>query len=215
MIETFHDRNFHRLCDDLATRDPDLKGIIKRYGYPPLWSRTPSFETLVQIILEQQVSLASAKAAITRLKERVRRVTPKNLLQLTDAELRDCYFSRQKTIYVRELARAVDSRRLRLGPLNGIDDHSIREQLKQIKGIGDWTADVYLLMAMHRTDVFPLGDLAMVNSLKEIKKLPPGATKSELLRLARVWQPFRSIATMLLWHHYLSRRQKQVVLNQP
>ena len=203
---TFNEGNFKIICDELTKKDKHLRSIIKQYGYPPLWKRTASFQTLIHFILEQQVSLASARAALNKLKQRLRTVTPKKLLTLSDEELKACYFSRQKTVYARCLAEAIVSRRIVLKNLSTLEDSDIRQQLKTIKGIGDWTADVYLLFALQRTDVFPLGDLAMVSALKEIKSLPR-ITKSEmLLKISESWRPYRSIAAIMLWHYYIQKR---------
>ena len=171
-----------------------------------MWTRTATFQTLILTILEQQVSLASAYAAFKKLKQRIKTVTPKNILELTDAELRSCYFSRQKIVYARELANAIQSKQLELKKLSLAPNDEIRYQLKKIKGIGDWTVDVYLMHALQRTDLFPLGDIALVNSLKEIKQLPYHTTKEEMLTIAEPWRPFRTIASMILWHSYIQKR---------
>lgn len=205
-IQCFSEDNFQQLCNALAHKDAHLKKIIRQHSYPPMWSRPASFETLIHIILEQQVSLASAKAALEKLREKIKKITPENVLALTDEELRACYFSRQKTGYARHLAQAILSKQLNLKKLSAAPDEEIRAALKQIKGIGDWTVDVYLLFALQRTDVFPTGDLAMVNALKEVKQLPKQAAKEELLALAEAWRPHRSIATMLLWHYYIKTK---------
>jgi DNA-3-methyladenine glycosylase II len=207
MHATFTQQNFRSLCDLLAKKDNQLRSVIKQYGYPPVWTRKPSFQTLVHIILEQQVSLASARAALDKLKERLGRITPGKLLALSDLELKACYFSRQKTVYVRCLAQAIVSKEIRLKELSSLDDAAVRQQLKTIKGVGDWTVDVYLLFALQRANVFPLGDLAMVNALKELKALTKQTKHEELLMIADCWQPYRSIATMLLWHYYLRKRR--------
>lgn len=193
------------MCDGLATTDADLALVIKHHGYPPFWSRPNTFESLVHVILEQQVSLASALAALNKLKERIQEVTPARLLLLTDEELRACYFSRQKTAYARYLAEALLSGQPNLEELEHLPDDEVRRQLVALKGIGNWTADIYLLMTLHRTNIFPIGDLAIVNAMKKLKRLPPSTTKEELLLIAEQWQPYRSIAAMLLWHYYLSR----------
>ncbi len=210
MHETFHAENFYGLCDKLSGQDAELLQIIRQHGYPPLWSRKPGFETLIHIILEQQVSLASAKASLNKLKEKIGYITPKKLLALTDAELRSCYFSRQKTVYARHLAQAILSRQIDLSKLNSLHSDIIRKELKTIKGIGDWTVDIYLLMALHRTDIFPVGDLAMVNSLKKVKQLPIHTSREEILQLAEKWRPYRSLATMLFWHIYIIERNIRV-----
>ncbi len=203
---TFDRQNFHSICDKLARKDRHLFAIIRQYGYPPMWTRKGNFQTLIHIILEQQVSLASARAALNKLKERIGIITPKKLLALSDVELKTCYFSRQKTVYARCLGKAIVSKQIILKNFSDLDDAEIRRQLKTIKGIGDWTVDVYLLFALQRTDIFPLGDLAMVNALKEVKKLSKETKQEELLKLAERWRPYRSIATMLLWHYYIQKR---------
>ncbi len=209
-IESFDENNFHSLCNQLAKKDRDLKNIIKQYGYPPLWSRVPSFETLIHIILEQQVSLASAKAALNKLKEKIGKVTHHKLLKLTDEEMRACYFSRQKTVYARCLAESILSRQLILKGISKKSDDMIREELKKIKGIGDWTVDVFLMMSLNRCDCFPTGDIALVNSLKEVKKLPKETTKEELLLIAKKWEPYRTIAAYLLWWSYIKKRNMKL-----
>src|SRR5262245_37664664 len=127
MQDTFNSDNFHGLCDQLAKKDKDLRAIIKQYGYPPMWTRTASFQTLIHIILEQQVSLASARAALNKLKEKLGTITPQKLLKLTDAELRACYFSRQKTVYARCLAETLISKQISLKTLTALEDATIRQ----------------------------------------------------------------------------------------
>jgi len=202
----FNVDNFYQFCDVLAKKDRDLRTIIKQYGYPPMWTRPATFQTLILFILEQQVSLASAYAAFKKLKEKVGYVTPAKILALTDAELRSCYFSRQKIIYARELAKAVQIKQIRLNKIAISHEDEIRHELKKIKGIGDWTVDVYLMHSLQRTDLFPLGDIALVNSLKEIKQLHPHTTKEKMLKIAEPWRPYRTVASMILWHAYIQKR---------
>ena len=202
----FNDDNFYQFCDVLAKKDKDLQKIMKQYGYPPMWTRPASFQTLILFILEQQVSLASAYAAFKKLRERIGYVTPSKILSLTDAELRACYFSRQKIVYARELAKAVQSRQLRLKKFSNAHEDEVRIELKKIKGIGDWTVDVYLMHALQRSDLFPLGDVALVNSLKETKQLHPQITREKMLAIAEPWRPYRSVASMILWHAYIQKR---------
>ena len=200
-----------QFCDGLASIDADLKTIITQYGYPPLWVRPNTFETLVLTILEQQVSLASAYAAYTQLKNKIDHIIPERVLPLSDEELRACYFSRQKIVYVRGLANAVLSGEVDFEQLALQTDDQVRESLKKLKGIGDWTVDIYLLHALQRQDIFPLGDLALVNALKAVKGLPATTTKDEMLKIAEPWQPYRSFATMLLWHYYIQKRGLKIV----
>jgi DNA-3-methyladenine glycosylase II len=204
MITQFNPSTFPSICDKLAKQDADLAAIINAHGYPPMWSRPNSFETLVHIILEQQVSLASALSALNKLRERVQEITPAQVLLLTDEEFRACYCSRQKTNYIKYLAEALLSGQLDLAHFDEMPDDEIRVQLVALKGIGNWTADVYLMFVLQRADIFPIGDLAAVNALKRIKHLPVDTTKEETINIAEQWKPYRTVATMLLWHFYLS-----------
>jgi len=207
MADRFNQSNYQNICDTLASGDNDLASIINIYGYPPLWSRPNTFETLVHIILEQQVSLASALSALNKLRERLAEIIPERLLLLTDEEMRACYVSRQKAIYLRHLAQALATGQLNLDDLENMEDAAIRAKLTALKGIGHWTADVYLMFVLQHADVFPIGDLAAVNALKRVKNLPANTTRDEIMAIASKWRPYRTIATMLLWHFYLSSRR--------
>jgi len=204
MASRFNQSTYHSLCDELALADPDLAAIIQTYGYPPFWSRPNTFETLVHFILEQQVSLASALACLNKLKERVQELTPARVLLLTDEEMRACYVSRQKSGYIKYLAEALLSGQLNLAALEDMPDGEVRARLTALKGIGNWTGDVYLMFVLQHPDVFPIGDLAAVNALKRIKNLPVETNREQLLEIAGEWRPYRTIATMSLWHFYLS-----------
>ena len=210
MIQSFNEGNFKQLCSSLAARDQQLLSILQQYGHPPMWNRPASFESLVHIILEQQVSLASAKAALEKLREKIGTITADHVLALSDSELRSCYFSRQKTVYVRCLAEAIITGKLNLEALKHFSDEEIRTELKKIKGIGDWTVDIYLFFVLQRSDIFPTGDLAMMNALKQVKQLPKHITKEEIVALADAWRPHRSLATMLFWHYYIKTRNIKI-----
>src|SRR6476660_8146619 len=138
-MSSFDKDNFYSFCDVISEKDSDLKKIITQYGYPPFWSRISSFATLIHIILEQQVSLASAKAAFLKLESKIGHITPEKILLLTDEEMKACYFSRQKIKYARHLAGAIVNGELTIEQLNNLPDDLVRNELKKIKGIGDWT----------------------------------------------------------------------------
>ena len=196
--------NLNILYQKLAGKDKYLEMILRNYGYPPIWVRSNSFETLVLIILGQQVSLASAYAAFKKLKEKIS-VTPAALLQLSDQELRSCYLSKQKIQYTRALANAILDNQINLEELSIQPEDMVRRKLKNIKGIGDWTIDIYLIHALKRIDVFPTGDLALVNAIKMIKEVP-AITKEELIRMSLKWKPYRSLATLMFWHYYIKKK---------
>ncbi len=189
----------------LARRDSDLVRVVKACGPPPLWARTPGFPTLVRIILEQQVSLASAQAAFNRLTT-AGPVTARRFLEYDDARLKAIGFSRQKAAYGRHLAQALRERRFSLAALSRMDTAAAREALIQLKGIGAWSADIYLLMALRRPDVWPSGDLALQVAAQKVKRLPARPSLEEMEELSQPWKPWRAVAARILWHHYLSQR---------
>lgn len=207
MSKIITEENLPVLCEKLAKKDKDLDFIYRTYGTPPLWSREPTFASLIHIILEQQVSLASALSAFNKLKENIGQVTPENVLKLNDREMKASYFSRQKTVYARSLAEAVLDKSLDLKGLQTLSDEEAKSELKKIKGIGDWTADIYLMMAMLRPDIMPKGDLALHVAYKNVKNLDKRPKSDEFIEITKIWKPFRSTAARLLWHFYLSERK--------
>jgi len=190
----------------LSRRDPDLAAIVRQYGPPPMWGRRPGFATLIHIILEQQVSLASAKAAFVKLKATIP-VTPQALLTLSDAELKRIGFSWQKTLYARHLATAIVERRFNPAALASQHDEAVRAALVELKGIGNWTADIYLLMCLRRPDIWPSGDLALAVSAQKVKRLAERPGPKDLQALGESWRPWRAVAARILWHAYLSERR--------
>ena len=190
----------------LCRRDPDLRRVVKQFGPPPLWAREPGFSTLIHIILEQQVSLASARAAHNRLIELARPLTPRRFLKFDDATLKACGFSRQKAAYCRHLAESIITRSLDIDGLATLADAEVKSELERIKGIGRWTSDIYLLMVLRRPDIWPRGDLALATAAREVKQLERRPTYDELDSLSAAWKPWRAVAARILWHHYLSRR---------
>ena len=190
----------------LSDRDPDLAQILTKFGPPPMWAREPGFPTLMLIILEQQVSLASARAAYDRLREVATPLTPVRFLELDDATLKAIGFSRQKTAYGRGLAKTIVDGHLDLAKLAMMPDTNVRTELIKIQGIGPWTADIYLLMALRRPNIMPGADLALLAAVQKVKRLAARPTPDELNTLSRNWKPWRSVAARLLWHYYLNGR---------
>ena len=190
--------------DFLTKHDGDLARVLAAYGPPPLWERDTGFPTLVQIILEQQVSLSSARAAFDRLNGAVSELEPKKFLKLGDARLKEIGFSRQKSRYCRELATAIVENRFAIDALEAMSDDDAKQELMTLKGVGRWTADIYLLMALRRPDAWPSGDLALAKAAHQVKALDAIPDQAELEELSRAWRPWRAVAARLLWHHYLS-----------
>lgn len=188
----------------LADRDADLADIVREFGPPPMWTREEGFNTLISIILEQQVSLSSAKAAYDRLIAVADPLTPDRFLQLNDVELKKIGFSRQKMGYSRGLAHSILQGEVDLTTLRTMDDESVRSELMKIKGIGIWTADIYLLMVLRRPDVWPRGDMALAAAMQRIKGLANRPSLEEMDAISVHWMPWRAVAARLLWHYYLS-----------
>jgi DNA-3-methyladenine glycosylase II len=185
--------------------DKIFSSIQVRYGQPPDWKRPQGFISLSKIILEQRVSLASANAHFLKLNNYLPAFTPYEMLKLTDEEMRNCHMSRQKAQYLRALATAITQGDINLEDLKKLRETEIRRQLTNIKGIGDWTADIYLMFCLQARDIFPVGDIAVINTLKE---LTGTKSKEEIRALAEKWKPYRSLAAYYLWHYYLCRRRK-------
>jgi DNA-3-methyladenine glycosylase II len=200
------EKNLPKIARKLAKQDDHLKRVLDRYGPPPLWEREPGFATLLQIILEQQVSLASAKACFDKLEKRIQTITPENLINSTDAHLRADGFSRQKTAYARHLAESLVNKHINLDVLQTKGDVDVRTELMQLKGIGQWTSDIYLLMVLGRPDVMPKGDIALHSAWHKLSG-EPKPRADEFIEIAERWRPFRSVAARMLWHFYLSERR--------
>ena len=188
----------------LTKNDSDLKQIVIDLGLPPLWIREPGFKTLIHIILEQQVSLASARATFEKVSNAAETLTPSRLLKFTDLELRKFGFSKQKAGYCCGVAEVIIEGRLDLDSLQYMSDEEARLRLVEIKGIGPWTADIYLLMALRRSDIWPTGDLALASAMQQVKGLSIRPNQELQEEIASLWKPWRSVAARILWHYYLS-----------
>jgi DNA-3-methyladenine glycosylase II len=190
----------------LAARDTTLAAIHATHGDPPLWRRAAGFQTLVHIILEQQVSLKSAKAMLVRLEGAIQPFTPLRFIELGDTYLRSLGVTRQKSAYLLHLSASIVNGELSFTKLARMSDDEARLVLTRIKGIGLWSADVYLLMAMRRADIWPAGDLALAVAMKELKGLASRPGPELLERLAEQWRPHRAVAARMLWQYYLAKR---------
>jgi DNA-3-methyladenine glycosylase II len=188
----------------LTKKDKDLASIFKSDGVPPLWARRPGFATLIKIILEQQVSLASAKAVYRRVTNSINPFTPEHIDELGESYLRGLGVTRQKSSYIMNIAKTINIKDLDLKKLNRMDDKSVKEKLIRIKGIGSWTADIYLLMVLRRPDIWPSGDIALEKTVCTLKRLRNNPSSERILKVAEQWRPFRTVAARMLWHHYLS-----------
>jgi DNA-3-methyladenine glycosylase II len=195
-----------RAAKELARRDPDLAAILEKHGPPPLWARPQGFSTLIKIILEQQVSLASAASIFARLRKNVVPFRPARMIELGDVHLKSLGLTRQKTTYCLHLAQSLADKRLRLSQLSSMNDDQAKSTLMQIKGLGEWSADVYLLMALRRPDIWPVNDLALAVAVSKLRQLKAKPKPTELTALAEPWRPYRSVAARMLWQYYLARR---------
>lgn len=182
-----------------------FSNIKDKYGAPPNWQRPQGYVSLSRIILEQQISLASAEAHFIKLNNYIPEFSPTEILKLTDEEMRACQISRQKNKYLRELSSAVLNKDLVFEELSKLSPTEVRRKLTSIKGIGDWTTDIYLMFCLQSKDIFPLGDIALITTIRELTKVK---TKSGIVRLTKKWKPLRSLAAYFLWHYYLKKRNR-------
>ncbi len=189
----------------LVEREPIFKNLHQQYGSFYIPSRPSGFVTLCKLILEQQVSIDSAKAGYIKIENLLGEVTPDTVRNCSDEDMKSCGVSRQKISYLKILSKAV-SEELDLESFASKSADEVRNELIKIKGIGHWTIDVYLMFALKSPDIIPLGDIAVVNTIKELFDVH---TKGEMERLSENWKPYRTMATFMLWHHYLEKRNRK------
>ncbi|GAB5470752.1 MAG: DNA-3-methyladenine glycosylase [Rhodospirillales bacterium] len=186
----------------LAAGDPDLARALASCGLPPRRSGGRGFSGLLRIIVAQQVSTASARAILNRLKEPLPRATPRAFLRLTDAQLKAAGFSAPKVRYARALAEDILAGRISPAGLADLDDEAAIAHLTAAKGIGRWSAEIYLLFSLRRPDILPAGDLALQVAAQRLKRLESRPDDKALRALGEAWRPHRSAAARLLWHLY-------------
>ncbi len=196
-----------KAIDYLLKKDVVFEQISQQYGFPIQPKRPQGFQTLVLLILEQQVSVDSAKATFNKLKTAIPDFIPENIILFSDEDFRSCGVSRQKTKYIKALSEAILSKELDLESLAFKDAEVVRQELIKIKGIGNWTIDIYLMFCLESLDIIPLGDIAVVNTMKELLDIH---TKEEMESYAQKWKPYRSVATYFLWHYYLEKRGRKI-----
>lgn len=192
--------------DFLTNKNSIFREIIEKYGLPPIPKRPQGFETLVLLILEQQVSIDSAKATFLKIKSYTT-CNPETMAVLSDEEFRNLGVSRQKTKYIKILAEAILNKELDVESLALKSAKQVREELIKLKGVGNWTIDIYLMFCLEEPDLIPLGDIAVINTIKELLDIHD---KQEMEIHAEQWSPYRSYATYLLWHYYLKKRNRTI-----
>jgi DNA-3-methyladenine glycosylase II len=207
---TLNDETLIIGTDYLALHDTAMHFVLQKYGYPPLWARKPGFATLCHMILEQQVSLASANAAFKRLEQLLADdVTPARFLEIAETDLQAIGYSRQKINYTRGLAQAILQNEIDLEALQNLPDDAVRTELCKLKGIGNWTADIYLSECLMRSDILPPGDIAVLEAFKVLKGLETRPVHALLVEMTEHWRPWRSIGVRMLWHFYLSEKAQK------
>ena len=190
----------------LCRIEPRFSKVLERHGPPPLWPREPGFATLALLMLEQQVSLAQARAMFERIAKAADGVTPAGVAALGEAGLRALGVTRQKSAYLAALAARLKEGALVLEDLAALPDDAALAALDALHGVGPWTAHCYLLFALRRPDVFPAADLALMEAVRQLWNLRARPDPAALSRRAGAWSPYRAVAARLLWHHYLSER---------
>jgi DNA-3-methyladenine glycosylase II len=206
---TLTEKTYHLAISELTKQDPDLAQAVSKWGNPPFWTHTPGFAGIVLAILSQQVSLESAEAAFTKLENTIDSINPEEFLSLDDNSLRAIGFSRQKASYVRGLAHDIAVGEFDFDDLESMDNDQARKRLIEVRGIGAWTADTYLLFALRRSDAWPSGDLALEKAIQELRGLATIPSPEEADRIAEQWRPWRAVAARILWHHYLCERGRK------
>jgi DNA-3-methyladenine glycosylase II len=205
-METYSASNFKRHCNALRKEHAAIATIHNTYGYPPFWSRGNHFEAMAKTIIEQQVSLASANACVARLREHIPVFTAPDWLKLSDDVVRACGITKQKTHYLRLLAEREIEEPNFFSSLERLSNEAAKEKLMALKGIGHWSANIFLLDALNRVDVYPDFDVALINSVAreafEGEKINNDQTREYIAQFA----PRRSIACLYFYHAYIVRK---------
>lgn len=205
-IRRLTNQSLAQAAAELAARDRHLRLIYENHGTPPMWARRPGFATLLRIVLEQQVSLVSARAMFNRLTLNISPFTPENFIDCGEAYLRSLGMTRQKAHYAIQVAESFRHGHLKL--ISRLSDEDAHARLTSIKGVGPWTANIYLLMALRRQDIWPDGDIALASAVMRIRKMKQRPSFVDLSRMAERWRPYRSVAARMLWHYYLAERNE-------
>lgn len=209
-LSTLSDETYLQAVTELTFKDADLAGVVEKWGIPPFWVHAPGFPGMVAAVLAQQVSLESAQATLTKLEKAIDSITPEDFLSLKSDTLRKIGFSRQKASYVHRIARGIMTGTIDFADLSSMNGNAARKFLMELRGVGPWTADTYLLFSLRRPDVWPSGDLALIKAVSALKKLSPSARSEEVNQIADNWKPLRSVAARILWHYYLCERGRRV-----
>jgi len=188
--------------DALIKKDPDMARAFKIAGKPASRKRSPGFSSLLKIIINQQVSVHAGRAIWNRLENGLGIIAPEDIENATDETLRGFGLSGAKVRYARELAGAVTDGTLNIKGLEKLDDDSVRGELTKVKGIGKWTADIYLMFSLGRTDIWPIGDLALAVATERLLGLRKRPDPKKMAAIGLKWRPWRTSAAVMLWHYY-------------
>lgn len=188
--------------DDIATRDSDVAEALAQLGYPEPRLRPKGFETFFNIVVSQQLSTHAAAAIMGRVRDFLPKLNAENVLQLKDGKLRKMGLSKQKVNYIEGLSRAILSGEFDPDALDSMDNESAIKSIVALKGFGPWSAEIYLMFSLQRTDIFPSGDLALLVALQKLKGLDDKPTPIQAREIITHWSPWRSVGSLFLWHYY-------------
>jgi len=195
-------RGFHNALRHIRETCPHMRDAVRLYGNPKSRKREPGFATLVRIIIDQQVSVHAGAAIWGRLETVCGTVTPDAVLALGEQGLRATGLSGAKARYVEGIASAIVSGELDLASLHRCRQDTIFRELTKLKGIGRWTAEIYLMFALGRPDILPVGDIALQTAAGRLLGLAERPGPAELELIGERWRPYRSVASVMLWHFY-------------
>ena len=183
----------------LSHKDKKLSKIIESYPHDFLFSKSDPFFTLARSIVGQQISVKAAQSVWNRLENKINKINPKIILKTHSSTLKSLGLSRQKVKYLKNLANAFIEKKIKINLWNKMNDEEIIQDLIQIKGIGRWTAEMFLIFNLCRADIFPLDDIGMIKGLCKLYKISYPTEREKIIKIGKKWKPYRSVATWYLW----------------
>ena len=202
LSKVFKDHKSKKKIFYLVRKDKDLIDLFINFSNFGEYKRDKGFKGILQLIIEQQLSVASANAIYKKLKGKMPNISPGSFLKLKKSDLKNCGLSKQKINYLTELAKKCEKKEINFRKIHKMDDENLVQEITKIKGIGPWTAQCYMLASLNRDDVWPVADLGLMEAVRRMKGLKKRPSEDDMEKISQIWKPYRSTVANVLWASY-------------